>query len=215
MTYLLLGQDAEAKDKKIADLQRTTLPSKESLKFDYEVLDGYKLDQDRLEEALSSLPAISSRRLIVVRQAHKLTEYQQKIILEFIKKKINTVVLVLESDELKSNAVFVKDLQPMSEVIDFSRQTPVNVFDMTRAISLGRTQEALKILEELFSLGDHPLQIMGGLVWFWGKSRGKIPKIRFQKGLLALQETDYNIKRSRLKPEYALELLVVKLCSAE
>jgi hypothetical protein len=40
-----------------------------------------------------------------------------------------------------------------------------------------------------------------------------MPPAKFEKGLLALGEADLNIKRSRLKPEQALELLVVKLCA--
>ena len=36
-----------------------------------------------------------------------------------------------------------------------------------------------------------------------------------ESGLLAMQEADLNIKRSRIKPEYALEVLIVKLCSKE
>ena len=56
------------------------------------------------------------------------------------------------------------------------------------------------------------LQLMGGLVWFWGKLKQRISAEKFKKGLLHLQEADLNIKRSRIKAEYALEVLVVKLC---
>ena len=52
---------------------------------------------------------------------------------------------------------------------------------------------------------------MGALVWFWGKSQDRMPGERFRKGLLVLQEADVNIKRSRLKPEYAVEVAVIKL----
>ena len=51
---------------------------------------------------------------------------------------------------------------------------------------------------------------MGGLVWSWGKARSFARRENFQKGLVALQEADLNIKRSRLAPQQALEVLVVK-----
>ena len=73
--------------------------------------------------------------------------------------------------------------------------------------------EALKILGNLLVEENHPLQIMGGLIWFWGKSRTRLSADQFKKGLMCLQEADLNIKRSRLKPEHTLEVLVVKLSS--
>ncbi len=57
----------------------------------------------------------------------------------------------------------------------------------------------------------HPLQIMGALVWYWGKEGKACGKERFERGLKALEEADLNIKRSRLEPQYAVEKLVVEL----
>ena len=74
-------------------------------------------------------------------------------------------------------------------------------------------KDALKILGDIFSSGTHPLQVLGGLVWFWGKTKNRLSSQNFNLGLRELQQTDLNIKRSRLKAEYVLEVLVVKLCS--
>ena len=71
----------------------------------------------------------------------------------------------------------------------------------------------LKILNDVLDHGDHPLQILGALVWFWGKNKPRVNPERFQRGLNELQEADWNIKRSRLRPEHTLEILIVKLCS--
>ncbi len=83
---------------------------------------------------------------------------------------------------------------------------------MTRVMANDPAQ-ALKILNELLEEGIHPLQIMGGLLWFWGKEKFRLKGDRYNKGLLVLQEADLNIKRSRLLPEHAIEVVVVKLCS--
>ena len=80
-----------------------------------------------------------------------------------------------------------------------------------RAAERSRASEALQILANLYAQDVHPLQIMGGLVWFWGKQRQKISTERFKKGLAALHKADLNVKRSRLKPEYAVEKVVVEL----
>jgi DNA polymerase III delta subunit len=85
------------------------------------------------------------------------------------------------------------------------------VFDMTKLIAAGRPKDALKMLSDFYSEGVHPLQIMGGLVWFWGKEGRLLQKEKFERGLKALEEADLNIKRSRLDPEYAVEKLVVEL----
>ena len=76
---------------------------------------------------------------------------------------------------------------------------------MPRAMSSRNAGEALKILDELLESNVHPLQIMGGLVWYWGKERERLSPQSFYKGLTALEEADLNIKRSRLKPEHAVE----------
>ena len=134
------------------------------------------------------------------------------MILEFIGNKADYAVLILETEEDQTDS-FIKKLRPLVKTVEFSKQAKLNVFDLTRVISEHRSAEALKILAQLQSQGDHPLQIMGGLVWFWGKSRGKLSVSRFENGLKALQEADLNIKRSRLEPDHALEVAVIKLCS--
>ncbi|MBZ0166329.1 MAG: hypothetical protein K8I00_05930, partial [Candidatus Omnitrophica bacterium] len=69
-----------------------------------------------------------------------------------------------------------------------------------------------KLLAVLLRDGTHPLQIMGGLVWIWGRLKNRISADNFQQGLRELQAADLNIKRSRLHPEHAVEILVTKLC---
>ena len=122
-------------------------------------------------------------------------------------------MLVLESSEVTEKDSFVKKVKPFAEIVSFSVEKRSNVFDMTRAMSYKKPADALKILSGLISEGSHPLQIMGGLVWFWGKAGQRIGMQKYEKGLRALQDADLDIKRSRLKPDYAMEVLVVKLCT--
>ena len=67
------------------------------------------------------------------------------------------------------------------------------------------------MLHGFYNQGMYPLQMMGALVWYWGKEGKALGPQRFEKGLKALEEADLNIKRSRFLPEYALEKLIVEL----
>ena len=215
MIYFLLGKDNTSKETKIAELRKKYLPSPEAQKFDYEVLHANKLNPQILKKALLSLPAMAGKRLILIRDSHTLNPHNKKLIMEFVSSNFaeTMTVLILESSELGANDSFVKKIKPFTKapIMTGAPEKKANVFDMTRAMTGRRKTEALKILSELFSDGVHPLQIMGGLVWFWGNKAKKITP-SFEQGLAALQEADLNIKRSRLKPEYAIEVLVVKLC---
>ena len=121
------------------------------------------------------------------------------------------MVLVLEADRLSASDPFIKKIHKKADIFNFSQKERQNVFDMTKAMSSRQTAEALKILSELLTEGDQPLQIMGALVWFWRKIKDRLTAVRYVQGLQFLQEADLNIKRSRLRPDYALEVVVVKL----
>ena len=214
MIYLFLGEDGEAKEQKIAEIKKTCLPSDDALKLDYELLHGSKLDPAVLKKALIALPAISKRRLILIRSVEKLNTQNKKIILDFLQGENQHAVLILDLDEALPKNNFFRKMTDDAEAMCFGRGTAKgNVFDMTRAMERRNPSGALKILNQLLNGGDHPLQIMGGLVWFWGKSKNRLSRDQFKKGLLVLQEADLNIKRSRLKPEYAVEIAVTKLSS--
>ena len=211
MTYLFLGEDSVAKDNKIAELKKKILPNSQSFQFDYEILHAAKLEEHNLKKALMNLPALSTRRLIVIRECHRLSPNNQDILLQFLEKIYNHAVIVLDSPEWDQKNSFVKKIRRLVEIVEFPSAKKLDVFDLTRAVDSKKETEALKILDQLLAGGIHPLQILGALVWFWKKSRGRFAGNEFEKGLLALQEADLNIKRSRLKPEYAMEVLVVKL----
>jgi len=213
MHYLFLGNDSITKDEKIGELKKKILSSLEAQKFDYQVLHGNKLNSDDLKQALLFLPAVAKQRLVVIRAIHKLSLHNKKLILEFLQAGEGHVVLIFDSDESDLKNSFIAKLKTYTKTHSFSGASKENLFDMTRAITARNPVAALKILANLLAEGNHPLQVMGGLVWFWGKSRTRLSAERFKKGLMCLQEADLNIKRSRLKPEHTLEVLVVKLIS--
>ncbi len=212
MIYLLSGEDGPAKDNKILEIKKKHIHSNEALKFDFELLYGHKLHSDDLKKAILSLPVVASRRLVIIRSAHKLSPHNIEIVSEFLDSPDERVDLVLDVIADKRKNPFLDKVQKAEvKVFHFSSKKKLNVFDMTRAMSGGSAKEALKMLQDLLREGSAPLMIMGGLVWFWGKCRVQISCSDYHKGLSFLQEADLNIKRSRLSPDCALEILIVKL----
>lgn len=155
---------------------------------------------------------MQKKRLIVIRAIEKLTSPNKKLILDFIQSQQEQAVLILDSDNVELKNSFVNQVKPIVNFAKFQKTSKLNVFDMTRAMTDRHPAKALKILSGLLAEGNHPLQIMGGLIWFWGNSKNRLVEDNFKKGLVVLQEADLNIKRSRLKPEHAMEVLVAKLC---
>jgi DNA polymerase III delta subunit len=213
MLYILLGEDRLGKDQRIAEFKTKICSKPDALLFDYEVLYGSNLDPADFKKSLLTLPSIAATRLMILKAVHKLSTHNKDLILEFIEGKNDHVCLVLDVDDAETKNAFLTKLMTRAKVEEFASRKKSNVFDMTRAMSSRNPSEALRILNQLYTEGNHPLQIMGGLVWFWGRSKVSLPAGRFKKGLLLLQEADMNIKRTRLDPEYALEVLVTKLCS--
>ena len=212
MIYFLLGEDRLAKDQKINEIKAATLSCDDALKLDYELLHGIKLDPTVLKKALIALPAVAKKRFILIRDVEKLSAHNKKVILDFIQAGNQPAVLLLDSDELIFKGEFFRDVMSAAKVMRFGqKRKKSDIWGVTRAIEAGNPGEALKILNILLRDGDSPLRIMGGLVWFWGSLRNRVCADGFKKGLLVLQEADLNIKRSRLRPEHAVEIAVTKL----
>jgi len=211
MTYLLLGEDEPKKNERIEALKGKALSTPEARSFDGEILYATKLDPHDLRRSLLSLPAVAPRRFVLIHTCHKLKPRNKEVLLDFLKEEQGHVLLVLESSGWGPGDAFVKKLRPFVTMESFETAVSSNVFDMTRLMSRGRSAEALKLLFDLLGEGQHPLQVMGALVWFWGKQRARMDRQRFEKGLRTLQEADLNIKRSRVKPDHAVEFAVVKL----
>lgn len=210
MLTLLIGENTHEKLSLIADLKAPWAANSEALQFDTQTLYGQKLEAKELKKALLTLPAILKQRLIFVREAEKLDEHSQTVLLDFISSKPSHAVVILDCLSLPAGGNWAQ-IRKMAKVHESVKTVKENVFDMTKKMTLGRTSEALQSLHQLYDDGAYPLQIMGGIVWAWGQQRGRVPAEKFEQGLRDLQEADLNIKRSRLVPEEALEVLVVKL----
>ena len=211
MIYLFLGDDLSAKDAKIIEIKNKLFKdTPQALVFDFDNLDAKTLGVDTLKQAFLTLPVIAPRRLIILRQVHKLKSADIQVLINYCKEPAKHCDVILESIEntLKGD---LKDLALYAKGVVYSKPEGPNVFDMTKLITAHRSGDALKMLDGFYKDNVHPLQIMPALIWYWGKEGKSSGKERFERGLKALEEADLNIKRSRLEPQYAVEKLVVEL----
>jgi len=211
MIYLFFGQDNLAVSEKVDEIKKNSGLSQEAASFDYDVFYGHKLEASQLKKALLSLPAMAQERIVLIHSAHKLSPHNKNIIIDFSKTQQDKTILILACDATVAKNAFFTKLKNFSKVVNFSKEYKYNVFDMTKAITARNATEALKILHILFGEDNHPLQVMGGLVWYWGHSRRMLTAQQFKDGLYELGQADLNIKRSRVNSQQAVEIIVVRL----
>ena len=213
MTYLIIGPDGPDKAARITALKNKYLLAPDSKNFDLDVLYALKLDPRELKETLHKLPAVSPARLIILHDCHKFTAEHKDIVFDFISSKAEHAVVVMESSQWSDKDSFVKRIKKDVQVMTLAPAYEPNVFDITRAMEHRQYKEALSRLDDILKSGVYPLQLMGVLIWFWGQSRRRLNQKRYEEGLKYLKEADIDIKRSRIRPEFAMERLVVRLCT--
>ncbi|MBF0384530.1 MAG: hypothetical protein HQL27_01535 [Candidatus Omnitrophica bacterium] len=223
MVYLLIGEDNSEKDKIISEFKDKVFSSPGILNFDYEVLRFPKLEPAELKKSLVSLPAISEKRLVVIRGIEKLGAKKaadvqcRQILLNYFDDQNKKADVILDFFGYDKKNSFLSALRIKAKTIECGIKKAPDAFEVGRAIEKGDAPRALEILNELFSCGEAPASVIGALIWSWtNEIKRKIPKSGYIDGLEAIQKADHSIKRggsSGLAPTEAVEILVVKLSS--
>lgn len=208
MIYLLFGDQMDKKDPFIAGIKSAS-PAFQSASFDIENLDGSSISKDDLKKALVALPMAAEKRLVIVTNVNKLKTADIQSLAGFIATRPTHVDIVLETSLFELPSAF-KAIEAASQVKVFGQPAP-KPFEITNHMQRSQTALALKSLNRFIDDGMYPANILGVLVWYWGKHGRQFSSKNFQQGLLLLEEADLNIKRSRLNPGYALEKVVVQL----
>lgn len=208
MIYLLLGDQMDKKDSFINALKAKS-PAFQSASFDIENLDGSQVSKDDLKKALMALPMAASRRLVIVSSIHKLKAPDIQSLTTFISEPHEHVDVILESSAFELPTAF-KAITAASKVTLFGTP-PAKPFEITNFMERRDTSKALLSLNKFLDDGMYHGNLLGVLVWYWGKHGRAYGRVNFEKGLQLLQEADLNIKRSRLAPAFALEKVVTEL----
>jgi hypothetical protein len=211
LVYLLIGQDSLSKDIQLRRLKQEFL-AKELEQFNLDILYASDLNLLDLQEKLSCLPVKTRKRMIVIKEAQDLKEDMQDFVLEYAKKPLNQNILVLDIDRKspKENNQFIERISKFACVSRFKEPVRLDTFTLSRQIDLHRPDYALRLLNQLLKNGEKPERILGGLRYAW--ERDITNSLKTRKRIKLILGCDIEIKTGRLKPVFALEKLVVKLC---
>ena len=211
--YLFLGEDYLSKERKVEIIKKEVLKG-DAVPFDLEILSGKDLDPRQLSESFKRLPAVSKNRLIIIKEVDRLSSLCKNQLIAYLKKPFAGIHLVLDTDRFDTKDSFVQQLSHLCRVVAFQKSRPLDVFSLCRAVVRKDAPEALKTLSQLLLSGEKPQKILGLLLWQWKKIQPSLSKKEFRNGLDILLEADLAIKKGRLKPDLAMELLVTKLSLA-
>lgn len=209
MIYLFVGEDEFSKDIRLQKIkQGFFLPQFES--FNFEILYAKELDLRTFQEKLLQLPVKAKQRLILIKDAPKLKVDIKEYLLSYLKKPFAHVVLILDARRIDRRDSFFNQISSLGKIINFRESIELNAFTLARQIFQRRIKLALKLLRQLLLRGEKPEKILGALRYQLHKER--LDSQERKKKLLDLLYCDIDIKTGRLKPELALERLLVRLC---
>lgn len=209
MVYLFCGQDSFSKDTKLRQLKERFL-SKGIEDFNIDTLYAKESNLKELQEKLLCLPVKAKKRLILIKDAQALKDNVKEFLLKYVKKPEATILLILDVNHKDPKDEFIRQLGRYAETIRFQETSQPDTFGLSRYIEAKKADFALHILNQLLQNGEKPERILGGLRYSWQKNN--FEPLALRKRLRLLLKCDIDIKTGRLKPEFALEKLVVSLC---
>jgi len=208
--FLFAGEDSFSKDIKLKKLRQEAFP-KEVEQFNLDILYAKELNLRDLQEKILCLPVRAKKRLIVIKDAEGLKEDIQEFIIKFLKNPSPWVILVLDINRLDSKNEFINCLTRYGQVYHFQEATRIDTFTLSRSIEQRHADYSLRLLHQLLRNKERPERILGGLRYSW--ERNITNPLERRKRLKLLLNCDIDIKTGRLKPQFALEKLVVNLCA--
>lgn len=210
MVYLLIGQDIAAKETQLKKIKQEFL-SLQLKDFNLDTLYAQEIALKDIQERFLSIPLKSAKRIIVIKDAQLLDEESQNFLLSFSKKPHKQLVLVLDFAQYDHKNKFIQGLCAHARLLRFKETLNPDTFALNRQIELRKTDSALRLLDQLLKNGEAPERILGGLRYAW--EHQDIQSLNARRKLRFLLGADLEIKTGRLNPAFALEKLVVSLCS--
>ncbi|MFH0754341.1 MAG: hypothetical protein V2A70_07230 [Candidatus Omnitrophota bacterium] len=209
MHQLILGTDIALRDKILHSLKIRFLKTPAALKLDFMQIDGHGLEFNELKAALLTVPAMASKRLLVIARAEKLDERNLELIEHVAADAASCCVMLLEASSWDRRSAIRKRLAEIFQVSGGGES--VKVFDILQDLSHDRAGVLVRLHKLLEN--DAVENVLGAIRWWWAnKVKGSVPAVRYKKGLLVIQEADERNKLSgMLLKEQALEVVLVKL----
>jgi DNA polymerase III delta subunit len=214
--YLFLGQD-------ILDQENSSLKEKELNKLKAGIprqIRDFNLDilhcNDRdfslniLQEKLLFMGSGDCGRMVVVRNLGEAKPEVKDFISGYVRNPPPGIILVLDIEKVDRKSAFIEDISRYAQVRRFRIEAQSSTFVLSRLIETRKSGEALKVLHQLLDSGEKPERIMGALRASW--MRYPADPLSLKRMLKTLLQCDLDIKTGKIKPVFALEKLIVKLC---
>ncbi len=215
--YLFLGQD-------ILDQERSSLKEKELNKLKAGIpkqIRDFNLDilhcNDRdfslsvLQEKLLFMAAGDCGRMVVIRNLGEAKPEVKDFISSYVRNPSPGIILVLDIDRVERKNAFIEDISRYAQIRRFRFEAQPSSFVLSRLIESKKSGESLKALHQLLDSGEKPERIMGALRASW--MRYPADPLSLKRMLKILLQCDLDIKTGKMKPVFALEKLIVKLCA--
>ena len=216
MVYLFIGQDLNlkdapfsSKDTQLKQIKEEFLPKRVE-HFNSDTLYAETLKLKDLQEKLLALPVESSKRIVIIKNAQELDPDIDDFILRWAKQASKDILLLLDIEKQNKKENFLRNISKYAKVFRFKEVLAFNTFNLSRRIEQRSVGPALTLLGQLLKDGEKPERILGGLRYSVENSRMSAPEMK--RRIKFLLECDIEIKTGKLKPVFALEKLVVKLC---
>ena len=209
MNYLFVGEDEFSKDVKLKKIkQELNLAQLDS--FNFEILYSKDLDLRTLQKKLLTLPIKSRKRLILIKNAPALNAEVKQYLISFLNKPFAHISLILDARRIDARDQFFSQISKVIRLINFYQAREINAFTLARQISERKIKSAMRLLRQLLLQGERPEKILGAFRYQLHQERldfaERKRKFRF------LLDCDIDIKTGRLKPKFALERLLIRLC---
>ncbi|MFH1577707.1 MAG: hypothetical protein ABIC18_01360 [Candidatus Omnitrophota bacterium] len=209
MVYLFVGEDEFEKDIKLQKIKQELFPpGLES--FNFETLYAKDLDLRTLQERLLLFPVKAKQRLILIKAFPKLSADIKQYLITYLEKPFPQVSLIFDARHIDRRDLFFNRISRSVKLINFRESIELNAFNLGRQIVQKRIKPALRLLHDLLLQGEKPERILGALRYQLHQER--LNSGDEKKKLSFLLNCDADIKTGRLKPQFALERLLVKLC---
>lgn len=208
--YIFIGEDALSKEARLKKLKEELL-FRQTQDFNLDILYAGQLELRGLQEKILAIPFKSKQRIIAIKDAEKLTQEIKDFLIKFAQSSDHSVAVVLDINKAPVKDQFIKNISSYAQIIRFKDNLRPDTFSLSRQIEARKTDSALRVLNRLLQEGEKPERILGGLRYAWQKNA--FSPLEAKKRLRALINCDSDIKTGRLKPDFALEKLVISLCA--
>lgn len=207
--YLFVGEDTLSKEVRLKKLKEELL-TPNTQDFNLDILYAGHLGLRTLQEKILAIPLKSKQRIVVIKEAQNLTEDLKKFLLKYAQSPHSSVAIVLDINKASIKDQFIKNISRYTQTIRFKDNLRLDTFSLSRQIEMRKMDSALRVLNQLLKEGEKPERILGGLRYVW--ERSAFSPLEAKKKLRCLINCDIDIKTGRLKPDFALEKLVISLC---